>query len=109
MATWEISSQVEKKILNLAKELDNDKRVLFILKNLGPQRFTKLEETCGLSRSTISKYLKLHIEQKNVEKKIYTEGEIQETRYFLTKRGEEKLHDEFTDEEESLFLINEFL
>jgi len=106
MATWNISSDVKKKILDLTKGLDNDKRVLFILKNLGPQRFVELENYCDISRSTVSKYVKLHVEQKNVEKRIYTDKNVSETRYFITKRGETELNEDMGDEGE-LFYINE--
>ncbi len=105
--SWKISSKVKKKILDKSMELDNDKRILFILKNLGPQRFMGLEKYCGVSRSTLSKYLKLHLEQKRLEKGVYTTDKGQETRYFITKRGEEKLHEEDIKEGESLFFINE--
>ncbi|MHA1294260.1 MAG: winged helix-turn-helix transcriptional regulator, partial [Promethearchaeota archaeon] len=107
MVIWKVSQDVEKKVINIAKNMDYDRRVLFILKNLGPQRFTSLEHFCGISRSTLSKYLKLHVEQKNIEKKIYKDDDVQEMRYFLTTRGEEKLLEESIGEAEHLFFINE--
>jgi len=106
MATWKISSDVEKKILDVAQDLDNDKRVLFILKNLGPQRFIDLERKCNISRSTVSKYIKLHVGQKFIEKRVYKDKNVSETRYFITNRGEENLNEDMGDEGE-LFFINE--
>ncbi len=107
MVVWKPSSRVKKKILDVSKDLDNDKRILFLLKNLGPQRFTDLEETCNLSRSTVSKYLKLHLEQNNVEKRVYTtETDTQEMRYFITRRGQEQLVSEEISAEGDFFLIN---
>jgi len=104
---WKVSSEVRKKILTLSEELDNEKRILFILKNLGPLRFKDLGNYCKLSRSTISKYLKLHLEQKNIEKNVFlTEEGAQEVRYFITKRGEERLREENIENDGELFFIN---
>ncbi len=107
MTTWNVSTEIKKRILDILKELDNDKRVLFILKNLGPQKFTRLGELCKLSRSTVSKYLKSHLDQRNIEKKIYSDKNIQETRYFITQKGETKLTEEGYGAQENLFYINE--
>jgi hypothetical protein len=108
MVVWKPSSRVKKKILDVSKDLDNDKRVLFLLKNLGPQRFTDLEKNCDLSRSTVSKYLRLHLEQNNVEKRVYTtDTDSQEMRYFITRRGQEQLISEDISSEGDVFLINQ--
>ena len=107
MATWNISKDIKKKILEVSGGLDNDKRILFLLKNLGPQRFSSIQEYGNLSRSTISKYLKLHLEQKAIEKRAYSEKGVSQLRYFITKRGEERLLEEPIEEDRDLFYIHE--
>ena len=107
MSFWDVSSDVKKKVLDVATDYENDKRILFILKNLGPQRFTDLERYCDVSRSTVSKYLRVHSEQGEIEKKIFKNEEVEEARYFITKRGEEKLIEDAIEGDKTLFLINE--
>lgn len=107
MATWNISKDLEKKILAVSQGLDNDKRILFILKNLGPQRFSSIQENSYLSRSTVSKYLKLHLEQRAIEKRLYSDKGVNQLRYFITKKGEEKLLEEPIEEDRDLFYIHE--
>ncbi len=97
------SKDLEKKVLTLVKEMDYDQRVLFILKNLGPKRFTDLENYCDISRSTLSKYLKLLLERYLIEKKIFDDNK---PRYFITERGTEKIHGASFSLEESLFYID---
>ncbi len=97
------SKDLEKKVLTLVKEMDYDQRVLFILKNLGPKRFTDLETYCDISRSTLSKYLKLLLERYFIEKKIFDDNK---PRYFITERGTEKIHGTSFSLEQSLFYID---
>ncbi|MFX1410585.1 MAG: hypothetical protein ACFFA6_09545 [Promethearchaeota archaeon] len=97
------SKDLENKVLNLAKEMDYDQRVLFILKNLGPKRFTDLEYYCDISRSTLSKYLKLLLERYYIEKKIFDDNK---PRYFITERGTEKIQEESFSLEENLLYID---
>ncbi len=103
METKSISKDLKSKVLTLAKDLDYDKRVLFILKNLGPQRFTELENFCDISRSTLSKYLKLLIERFCIEKKIYDDNK---PRYFITERGIEKIIEQSLGKAEGLNYID---
>jgi len=107
MKSWNIEEDIKKKVLDLAEELDNDKVILFVLKNLGPQRFTDLEEYCNVSRSTLSKYLKLHTEKDEIEKKIYEHKGLQEPRYFIKKAGVEKLEENRSYENSEILYINE--
>lgn len=98
MATWNISKKLKNDILRTANNIkNNDLRVLYLLRNIGPLRFTNVLKYSGLSRSTVSKYLKLNLRYNNVEKKIFNDKSknIQEQRYFITDKGVEKLADEF--------------
>ncbi|MBN1802510.1 MAG: hypothetical protein JW891_13445 [Candidatus Lokiarchaeota archaeon] len=101
-----ISSDFKKKIHQLIKEKDNSEKILLVLKYLGPQKFTDLESHCEISRSTVSKYIKLNIGQKNIEKKIFTKGKINEPRYFITKRGLRLIEEKSTLENNELFYVN---
>lgn len=107
MESWNIEEDIKNKVLDLAEELDNDRVILFVLKNLGPQRFTDLENYCDISRSTLSKYLKLHLEKNEIEKKIYENKGRQEPRYFITKAGIEKFEEDRSYENTDLLYINE--
>ncbi len=98
MSTWNISKKLKYEVLRTAEAMDNnDLRVLYLLRNIGPLRFTSLIKYSGLSRSTVSKYLKLNLKYNNVEKKIFKNKSksIQEQRYFITEKGVEKLNDQF--------------
>ncbi|MFX1259055.1 MAG: hypothetical protein ACFFAN_14445 [Promethearchaeota archaeon] len=109
MSTMNISKKLKKKILSIALNIDNNyMRILYILRNLGSQRFTSLIELSGLSRSTVSKYLKLHMEQNNIEKKIFKnkDNDSQEQRYIITELGIEKLNEEPSKNKE-IFAITE--
>lgn len=77
------------------KELENDIKILYILGNLGPQRFTELEQFSDLSKSTVSKYLKLHLNKHLIKKDTYIDpvNNINEQRYFITERGIEILNE----------------
>ncbi|TXT54744.1 MAG: hypothetical protein BAJALOKI2v1_730016 [Promethearchaeota archaeon] len=107
MESWNITEDIKNQVLDLAKELENERVILFVLKNLGPQRFTDLEKYCDVSRSTLSKYLKLHLEKEEIEKKIYDNNGIQEPRYFITQGGVEKLDEDRSYEQNGLLYINE--
>ena len=106
MDTWDISKKFKSKIISGAQNIDNNEtRILYLLRNLGPQRFTEIVEYSGLSRSTTSKYLKYHIEQNNIEKNIYTDKNenISEQRYFITELGIENLSEESLSSKEILY------
>lgn len=106
MSTWNISKKLKSKIIIEARNLDNNNvRILYLLRNLGPQRFTNLIEHSRLSRSTVSKYLKLNSKGHYIEKRIYkdTVRNIEEQRYFITELGIEKLNEEPIDKDEKLY------
>jgi len=106
MSVFPISSRSIGQILVEAGKISRkDMRILYILRNLGPQRFTTVIENSGLSRSTVSKYLQYHMNQNNVEKRMYTNHSqnIQETRYFITELGIEKLGYELYQNKELIF------
>ena len=97
MSVFPISSRSVGQILADTRKISRkDIRILYLLRNLGPQRFTTVIENSGLSRSTVSKYLHLNLSQNSVEKRLYTNQSqnIQENRYFITELGIEKLGDE---------------
>jgi predicted transcriptional regulator len=88
---------------------DNSRRILFILRNLGPQRFTNLVKYSNLSRSTVSKYLKLHSKNNNVEQKLITDKDTnnQYQGYVITEKGIEKLGEGPLRLKDELLIINE--
>ncbi len=105
MSKFVVTAKVKEKVLSEIKKIDqNDLRILYLLRNLGPLRFTNIIEYSGLSRSTVSKYIKFHISKNNVEKKIYRNPSknIQEQRYFITDLGTEKLGEDYISNDESI-------
>jgi len=110
MKSWKFSEKVKNDLLQKAYGIkDNDRRILFILRNLGPQRFTKLVKYSNLSRSTVSKYLTLHKKNDNIEQKTITDKKTnkQYQGYFITDKGIEKLGEAPLKLKEELFMINE--
>ncbi len=110
MESWNISKKLKSELLAKARGIKaNDRRVLFILRNLGPQRFTNLVKYSNLSRSTVSKYLKLHNKKENIEQKIITDkiSNKQYQAYVITDKGIEKLGEEPLKLEQEVFMINE--
>lgn len=107
MSIITISKKEKAKVLSKLQKMDNNLKLLFLLRALGPQRFTDLEKYSRLSRSTISKYLKILSKQNNIEKKIYKEKDVQEQRYYITNKGVETLNEKFYNQENEGFFINE--
>lgn len=109
MSIFSLPKEVKAKVLSEVKKINRyDLRILYLLKNLGSQRFTDLIEYAGLSRSTVSKYLKNHEKKNIIEKKLF-KNQItnrQEQRYFITELGIEILNEEHIDTSES-FYFNE--
>ncbi len=96
------SEEFKDNISQIISNMEYDKRILFILKNLGPQRFSDLENKCNMSKSTLSKYIKLNLQKNNIEKKIHDKSPF----YFITEKGIEKLNEDYGSTEEDLFYIN---
>ncbi|MHA1349460.1 MAG: hypothetical protein ACTSPZ_01325 [Promethearchaeota archaeon] len=114
MSKFRISAKVKEKVLSEIKKIDqNDLRILYLLRNLGPLRFTNIIEYSSLSRSTVSKYIKFHLSKNNIEKKIYRNPSrnIQEQRYFITDLGTEKLGEDYISYDESIYFseINDLI
>ena len=110
MESWNISRKFKNELLSKAKGIkDNDRRILFILRNLGPQRFSNLLKYSNLSRSTVSKYLDLHQENSYIEQKLITDKSTnkQYRGYVITEKGIEKLGEKPLKLKEELFMINE--
>ncbi|MBA7638473.1 hypothetical protein ES703_46129 [subsurface metagenome] len=110
MESWNISKKLKNELLTKARGIkDNNRRILFILRNLGPQRFTNLVKYSNLSRSTVSKYLTLHKKYENIEQRTITDKltNNQYQGYVITDRGIEKLGEEPLKLKEELFMINE--
>ena len=112
MATLYISRELMNKVIQNARKIDeNEKRILYLLRNLGPQRFTNLMEYTQLSRSTVSKYLKFHVDQRNVEKRMIEDrrNQTQFQGYHITKKGIDALSedDDFSQKEDEFIYINE--
>jgi len=114
MSKFVVSAKVKEKVLSEIKKIDqNELRILYLLRNLGPLRFTNIIEYSALSRSTVSKYIKFHISKNNIEKKIYRNPSknIQEQRYFITDLGTEKLGEDYIGPDEIIYFseINDLL
>jgi DNA-binding MarR family transcriptional regulator len=114
MSKFKVTAKVKEKVLSeITKIEQNDLRILYLLRNLGPLRFTTIIEYSGLSRSTVSKYIKFHSSKNNVEKKIYKNPSknVQEQRYFITDLGTEKLGEDYVDRDESIYFseINDLI
>ncbi len=110
MESWNISKKLKGELLTKASGIeDNSRRILFILRNLGPQRFTNLIKYSNLSRSTVSKYLNLHRKNNYVEQRIITDklSNKQYQGYVITEKGIEKIGREPLKLKEELFMINE--
>ena len=110
MESWNISKKLKGEMLIKARSIDdNSRRLLFILRNLGPQRFTSLVKYSNLSRSTVSKYLNSHRENNNIEQRLITDKftNKQYQGYVITEKGIEKLGEEPLKLKEELFMINE--
>ncbi|MFX1347083.1 MAG: hypothetical protein ACFE92_00255 [Promethearchaeota archaeon] len=110
METWNISKKLKIELLKKSGNIeDNSRRILFILRNLGPQRFTNLVKYSNLSRSTVSKYLNLHRKNKNIEQRLITDKTTnkQYRSYVITERGIEKLGEEPLKLKDEIFIVNE--
>jgi len=110
MESWNISKRLKTELLKKTSSIeDNSRRILFILRNLGPQRFTNLVKYSNLSRSTVSKYLNDHRKHKNVEQRIVTDKQKnkQYRAYVITEKGIEKLGEEPLKLKDELFIVNE--
>jgi DNA-binding MarR family transcriptional regulator len=110
MESGNISKKLKRELLTKASGIkDNDRRILFILRNLGPQRFTSLVKYSNLSRSTVSKYLNFHRRNNNIEKRFITDKitNKQYQGYVITDKGIEKLGEAPLKLKEEFFMINE--
>ncbi|MFW9969884.1 MAG: hypothetical protein ACFFDF_06760 [Candidatus Odinarchaeota archaeon] len=110
MESWNISKKLKIELLKKSSSIeDNSRRILFILRNLGPQRFTNLIKYSNLSRSTVSKYLNNHRKNKNIEQRIITDKQTnkQYRAYIITEKGIEKLGEAPLKLKDELFVINE--
>ncbi|MFW9881911.1 MAG: hypothetical protein ACFFG0_53285 [Candidatus Thorarchaeota archaeon] len=110
MESWNISKKLKIELLKKSSSIeDNSRRLLFILRNLGPQRFTNLVKYSNLSRSTVSKYLNIHRKNKNVDQRIVTDKQRnkQYRAYIITEKGIEKLGETPLKLKDELFIINE--
>ncbi len=103
MEKYKKSGNSDTKISKIIQNMEYDKRILYALENIGPQRFSDLNEICEMSKSSLSKYLKLHLQEQNIEKKIHNKA----PHYFLTGKGRETLNEDRSNSEEYLFYINE--
>ncbi len=110
METWNISKKLKIELLKKSGNIeDNSRRILFILRNLGPQRFTNLVKYSNLSRSTVSKYLNLHRKNKNIEQRLITDKTTnkQYRSYVITEKGFEKLGETPLKLKDEVFIVNE--
>lgn len=102
MESYNTSEDIGESISKIIDDIDYDKQILFILKNLGPQRFSDLEKQCQMSKSTLSKYIKVHLQKNDIEKKIHEKS----PHYFITEKGIEKLNEDKIIENDYLFAKN---
>ncbi len=110
MESWNISKKLKIELLKKSGNIeDNSRRILFILRNLGPQRFTNLVKYSNLSRSTVSKYLSHHKKNKNIEQRLITNRQTnkQYQSYVITEIGIETLGLEPLKLKNESFMLNE--
>ena len=110
MESWNISKKLKMELLKKSSSIeDNSRRILFILRNLGPQRFTNLIKYSNLSRSTVSKYLAYHRKNNNIEQRLITDRQTnkQYRSYVITEKGIEKLGGEPLKLKDESFILNE--
>jgi len=110
MESWNISKKLKIELLKKSGNIeDNSRRLLFILRNLGPQRFTNLVKYSNLSRSTVSKYLSFHKKNKNIEQRLITDRQTnkQYQSYVITEKGIETLGLEPLKLRHESFMLNE--
>ncbi|MFX1454867.1 MAG: hypothetical protein ACFFDB_05780 [Promethearchaeota archaeon] len=110
MESWNISKKLKTEFLKKSSNIeDNSRRILFILRNLGPQRFTNIIKYSNLSRSTVSKYLNIHRKEKNIEQRLITDKQTkkQYQGYIILEKGIEKLGGEPLKLKDELFIVNE--
>ena len=110
MESWNISKKLERELLQKASSIeDNSERILFILRNFGPQRFTSVLKYSQLSRSTVSKYLNYHQERDNIELKLITDKKSnkQYRSYVITEKGIDTLGEGSLKLKDEVFIINE--
>lgn len=110
MESWNISKKLKVELLKKSSNIeDNSRRILFILRNLGPQRFTNLVKYSNLSRSTVSKYLSHHKKNKNIEQRLITDSQTnkQYQSYVITEIGIETLGLEPLKLKDESFILNE--
>ncbi|MFX1363306.1 MAG: hypothetical protein ACFFCE_16685 [Promethearchaeota archaeon] len=110
MESWNISKKLKTELLKKSSNIeDNSRRILFILRNLGPQRFTNIVKYSTLSRSTVSKYLNFHRKNKNIEQRLVTDKKTnkQYRNYVITDKGIEKLGEAPLKLKDEIFFVNE--
>ena len=89
------------------EKMPKSRRILFVLRTFGPQNFTSLTSLSKMSKSTVSKYLNLHIQNDLVEKRLFnTEFNRKRQKYTLTESGNKISNELFDQYEDDLILIN---
>ncbi|MHA1678656.1 MAG: winged helix-turn-helix transcriptional regulator, partial [Promethearchaeota archaeon] len=99
MSNKSADNLIKSKIHSLITKLDYEQRILFLLKNMGPQRFTDFEKISNMSKSTLSKYLNKLLDQDLIKKKIH---EDKKPRYYITNKGIEEINKKFFNQEDNL-------
>jgi DNA-binding MarR family transcriptional regulator len=110
MESWSISKKLERELLQKASSIeDNKNRLLFILRNFGPQRFTSILKYSQLSRSTVSNHLSFHQKNGNVEKRLVTDKNSNKKYmcYVITDKGIDELGESPLKLKDEVFIINE--
>jgi len=98
----DISKPLQKEIPKIINRMEYEDRILFLLKNLGPQRFSHLNDKAEMSKSSLSKYIKLHLQKSNIEKKIHKKA----PHYFITEKGIEHLNKDINTSKKSRVFKN---
>ena len=110
MESRSISKKLKTELMKKSRSIeDNSDRILFILRNFGPQRFTSIIKYSELSRSTVNNHLAKLRNQNNVEKRLIidkkTNREYQH--YVITEKGKEKLGEKPLKLKDEVYVINE--
>ena len=82
-------------------------RILFVLRTFGPQNFTSLKDLSKMSKSTVSKYVNLHLQKDYIEKRLFElENNQRRPKYVLTESGNKISKELFEKFDDNLILMN---
>lgn len=89
------------------KSMAKSERILFVLRTFGPQNFTSLKDLSKMSKSTVSKYVNLHLQKDYIEKRLFElKNNQRRPKYVLTESGNKISKELFEKFDDNLILMN---